>query len=213
MPEQKVAIVFIDGNNLYHNLKASRIKPSSIGLQKLSELVCEHFGCVHKKTVYYNSIPDIRDGKETYYQHIKYLNKVRSIPKFDVKTRKLQKNTTKEVMHEKSTKISQLELCKLCKPIVESNCRECIGDFKVKEKGIDVMIVVDMINLSLIQKECDYCILVSGDADFIPAMDIIKKRGKMPVSAALYKGYSYELRAKHGWFILDRQLVLDKCSK
>ena len=210
---EKSAIVFIDGNNLYHNLKASKIRPSSVSLQKLSEFVCQHFKCLYKKTIYYNSIPDIRDSKNTYYQHMKYLDTIRSIPKFEVKTRKLQKNRTQEVINEKLTKLSQLELCKLCKPIVDINCKECIGDFKVREKGVDIMIAVDMINLSLIKKQYVYCILISGDADFIPAMDLIKKEGKTPLSAALYKGYSYELRQKHGWFILDRQLILDKCSK
>ena len=78
----------------------------------------------------------------------------------------------------------------------------------MKEKGVDIMIAVDMINLSIIKNKCDYCILISGDADFIPAMDLIKKNGKTAVSAALAKGYSYELRDKHGWFILDRDLFL-----
>lgn len=212
MPKEKTAIVFIDGNNLYHNLKASRIKPSSISLTKLSEFICGHFGCTYIKTIYYNSIPDIRDGADTYYQHMKFLDRIKSLPKFELKTRKLQKNSTKEVMSNKLTKISQLDLCKICKPLIESNCKDCIGDFKVKEKGIDIMIAVDMIHSSLIKKECDYCILISGDADFIPALDLIKNSGKTPVTAALYKGYSYELRAKHGWFILDRKLILDKCS-
>ena len=90
MAEGKLAIVFIDGNNLYHNLRASRIKPSSIDLQKLSQLVCERFKCIYKKTEYYNSIPDIRDGQETYYQHMKFLVQIRSLPISGLKTRKLQ---------------------------------------------------------------------------------------------------------------------------
>ena len=210
---EHTAIVFIDGSNLYHNPKASSIRPSSIDILKLSDLVSEHFGCKRVKTIYYNSIPDSRDGKEKLASHLRFLDKLRALPDFKVKTRKLQKNSTREVLNGKVKKIYGLALCETCKGLVEANCKDCIGDFKVKEKGVDTIIAVDMINLSLIEKECDYCILISGDADFIPAMDLIKNGGKVPLSAALVKGYSYELRNKHGWFILDRQLVIDKCSK
>lgn len=209
--EKLKAIVFIDGNNLYHNLKASRITPSQINLVKLSHYACNWFKCDYVKTIYYNSIPDIRDGKDRYYSHMKYIDKVGLYPNFEVKTRKLQKNSTFEVLDDKKKKLSELSLCELCKPIIEFNCKECVGDYKIKEKGIDVMIVVDMINLTLINNKCDCAILISGDADFIPAMDLIKAGGKKPVSAALYKGYSFELRQKHGFFILDRQKILDEC--
>lgn len=49
-------------------------------------------------------------------------------------------------------------------------------DIKI-EKGIDVMIAADMIRETLVKKECEVCILISGDADFIPAMEIIKEVG------------------------------------
>lgn len=43
------------------------------------------------------------------------------------------------------------------------------------EKGVDVNLAVDMIRLSDIY---DICILVSGDQDFIPAVQLIKDKGK-----------------------------------
>ena len=68
------AFVFIDGNNFYHNVKLMKIKPSYIDFYKLSELVCSHFNCVHKKSIYYNSVPSIEDGKGMYYAHMKLRN-------------------------------------------------------------------------------------------------------------------------------------------
>ena len=45
------AIVFIDGNNFYHNLKASFIDPGKVHFGKLSELVCNRFDYNHKKSI------------------------------------------------------------------------------------------------------------------------------------------------------------------
>ena len=69
---EKRAIVFIDGNNLYHNLKATGIKPSDINLEKLSDFVCRRFKCTRLKTIYYNSIPNIKDSESTYYKHMEW---------------------------------------------------------------------------------------------------------------------------------------------
>ncbi|MFH1649558.1 MAG: NYN domain-containing protein [Candidatus Woesearchaeota archaeon] len=212
MSESK-AIVFIDGNNLYHNLKASHIKPGTIHLGKLSEYMCEHFKCEHKKSVYYNSVPSIEDGEENYYAHMKFLDDIRHLPKFEVKTRKLQRYSTREKLKIVHDEVSALGLCKSCEPIVHTHWEDYLGSITAKEKGVDVQIVVDMIRSALIDADCDVCILVSGDADFIPGMDLIKQKGKKVLSACLAKGYSYDLRQKHGWFILDKKKLIEHCTK
>ena len=63
---KKKAYVFIDGNNFYHNVKKMGIKPSDINFSKISELVCSHFNCIHKKSIYYNSVPSIKNGEKMY---------------------------------------------------------------------------------------------------------------------------------------------------
>ncbi|MBI2630356.1 NYN domain-containing protein [Candidatus Pacearchaeota archaeon] len=73
------------------------------------------------------------------------------------------------------------------------------------EKGIDVMIASDMIRKVLIEKECKICILISGDADFIPAMQVIKEAGYEVIVCSPEHGFSNELR--QGNF---RYLVLKK---
>ena len=60
------AVLFIDGNNLYHNLKAMKINPGNIDFQKLVDMVCKHFNLSLKEVRYYNSMPTLRDGKELY---------------------------------------------------------------------------------------------------------------------------------------------------
>jgi len=163
------AIVFIDGNNFYHNTKKTHIKPSDVDFIKLSNFVCAHFTFKLKQIRYYNSRPDISDGELKYYRQMEFFS---DLEKQGVKviTRKLQRNSTKEIKEEKDAIISGLELCPVCRPLVKQNCFECIGNVKKKEKGIDVKIAVDMIDYNLIKRECDKCVLISGDADFIPAM-------------------------------------------
>lgn len=82
-----------------------------------------------------------------------------------------------------------------------------------REKGIDVMIAVDMLDLSVIQNKCDYCVLISGDADFVPVAQIIKKNRKKVFSASLRAGYSYELRSKLKFWVLSRNIMIDNCLK
>jgi len=209
---EKTAMVFIDGNNFYHNIKTMKIKPSDIDFYKLTELVCANFSFVRKKTIYYNSVPSIADGKDMYYAHMKFLSSIEKLPKFEVKIRKLQKSSTWEVQEEKKELISTLGLCDKCKPIVESNCLDCIGNVRKREKGIDVMIAVDMLEVA-IKNKCDCCIIISGDADFVPVLDLIKSNGKECASAFLTRGYSYELREKHKFMILSRNLIIEKCLK
>ena len=76
------------------------------------------------------------------------------------------------------------------------------------EKGIDVLIASDMIRKTLVEKECKVCILISGDADFIPSMQIIKDAGYEVIVCSPKYGFSNELR--QGKF---RYLVLSEKDK
>ncbi|VVB59910.1 NYN domain protein [uncultured archaeon] len=215
MPETKNiknAYVFIDGNNLYHNVKKI-IKPSYVDFVKLSEFVCSHFEYKRKLSIYYNSVPSIADGEKLYYEHMKFLDETSKLPNFDVKTRKLQRHPTKDALIEKKEIIDNLDFCDKCQPLVETMCNDCIGNVKKREKGIDVMIAVDMIDFCLIKNECDSCILISGDADFIHALDVIKNSGKDVATAFIPQGYSYELREHHKNLIIGKNLLMEKCLK
>jgi uncharacterized LabA/DUF88 family protein len=129
-------------------------------------------------------------------------------------TRKLQKTSTKEALKERMQVIELIDLCKICKPLIKQNCLDCVGVINRKEKGIDVKIAVDMIRKCLIEKECDVCVLISGDADFIPAMQTIKDAGKEVLTSSVFPGYSNELRSgKFRYFYLTRRDLNKKCMK
>jgi len=132
-----------------------------------------------KEIRYYNSIPDISDGEEVYYKHIKFLEELKK-QGIIVQTRKLKKISKENIFI---------------------------------EKGVDVLIGADMIKKSLVDNDCEVCILISGDADFIPVMEIIKSAKKEAITCCVLQGYARELlQGKFRYLILKKE-DLEKCLK
>ena len=55
----------------------------------------------------------------------------------------------------------------------------------VEEKGLDTRLAVDMVAL---ENNYDIAVVLSGDADMIPSIDLMKKRGKMVAAFEFFKG-------------------------
>lgn len=208
----KKVVIFIDGNNFYHNLKQMKIKPSNIDFQKVVSFMSKHFKLSLKEARYYNSMPTLRDGKELYYSHLRFIDGLRKLPKFTIHTRKLQVHSTKELLKEKQELIETMDLCDSCKPIVEENLLDTIGNVKKKEKGVDIMLAVDLVEYA-IKNKADYFIVLSGDADFIPAMKLAESNNGKILSVSLAKGYSRELREKFKFFVLGKNTIMENCLK
>lgn len=204
------AYLFIDGNNFYHNCKQSGLIPKNIDFTKLCLYICKKLNCNWVLTYYYNSIPDIRDGQDTYHKHMKFLNELKTKDKFVVKTRKLQKMSTEEIKEEKRQDIDNFGFCEKCRQKAAANCFSCIGDFTKKEKGIDVMIAVDMIENALKEKY-NCCVLISGDADFIPAIELIKQNKKEAITCSVRKGFANELLETQKCSILKKSEIEKNC--
>jgi len=179
MTEKKRTVVFIDGNNWYHNVKSIFEKPRVIDFKKLADLISEHFDLNIKKIRYYNSIPDIGLGDEVYYKHMVFLAKLKK-QGIVVNTRKLKK--------------------------IKEN-----GKIIRIEKGIDVMISVDMISKTLVEDECDCCVLITGDSDYVPVMQLIKKAKKEVITVSVLKGYARELLQGDFRFWMLKRNDLNKC--
>jgi len=60
-------IVFIDGNNLYHNLKKINIKPNQLNFKKFVDFICNYFSLNLKEVKYYNSIPQLKKEKKSIF--------------------------------------------------------------------------------------------------------------------------------------------------
>ena len=201
----KKAIIFVDANNWYHNVK-HYFEPGEIDIIKVANLICNIKSFDFVEIRWYASVPNIQDGESMYYKHMSFLS---NLKKKGVKiiTRKLQRLSNKEILIRKKETINNLDLCDVCRPLVESVFLD-LADIKKKEKGIDVWIAVDMIKESVIDKNCDVCILISGDTDFVPALDVIKKHGKEVLTAMVPNGYSSELRQRFPYFILNKEKLI-----
>ena len=177
--KKKKAIMFVDGNNWYHNVKHLVGKPRIVDFRKLANLIAEHFNLGIKEIRYYNSIPDIGMGDEIYYKHMVFLAKLKK-QGIVVNTRKLKK--------------------------IKEN-----GKIIRIEKGIDVMVSADMVSKTLVEKECECCVLITGDSDYVPVMQLIKKAGKEVLTASVLKGYARELLQGEFRFWMLKKEDLKKC--
>ena len=64
------------------------------------------------------------------------------------------------------------------------------------------------------ENECNVCILVSGDADFIPAMQLIKESKKEVVTSSVLTGYSRELmKGDFRYFFINKGDLRSFCLK
>lgn len=98
--------------------------------------------------------------------------------------------------------------------IVEERKLKKIKKLNIKiEKGIDVMIASEMIRKTLVEKKCEVCILISGDADFIPAMQIIKDASYEVIVCCPIYGFSNELRQGKFRYLVLKKEDLEKCLK
>lgn len=98
--------------------------------------------------------------------------------------------------------------------VVEERKLKKIKQLKIKiEKGIDVLIASEMIRKTLVEKNCEVCILISGDADFIPAMQIIKDAGYEVIVCNQRYGFSNELRQGKFRYLILKKDELENCLK
>ncbi|PIN71487.1 hypothetical protein COV77_01835 [Candidatus Pacearchaeota archaeon CG11_big_fil_rev_8_21_14_0_20_30_13] len=204
----KKAIIFVDANNWYHNVK-KWCKPSTIDIKKLSEFISREKDLEFKEIRWYTSMPDMGDNPLIYKNQRAFLG---YLEKQGIKiiTRKLQKLSTKEVKKKRQEFIESWDLCEVCKPLVEASFLDMADNFQ-KEKGIDVWIAIDMVK-EAIKDNLEVAVLISGDADFVPAFSLIKGIGKEVLSCSVPFGYSSELRQKFPFLILRRD-ILTKCLK
>jgi hypothetical protein len=68
----KKAIVFVDANNWYHNIKRI-FNPGEIDIKKVAELLCKEKRYTLSEIRWYASVPSIEDGKKLYYKHMSFL--------------------------------------------------------------------------------------------------------------------------------------------
>lgn len=78
---------------------------------------------------------------------------------------------------------------------------------KARQKGVDAQIAVDML-VGAFSSVFDVAVLVAGDADFVPVVEEVKRRGVMVVIAASPASLADDLRR-----VADRHMPITSQSK
>jgi uncharacterized LabA/DUF88 family protein len=186
------AILLIDGSNVYHSLKNMNMLPfDGEEYRELFEKLGSKFKI--KEIIFYDAVKNSFKDSEGYSKQQRFHERLRrASPKLAIKTRKLQyyDEISDEKILSASDKVGLVEICK-------TRLRALLSKLglinNTKEKGIDVMIVIDAIEKAM-NKEVETIILFSGDADFVPLAHIIKKYGLRMVNLHMFDGSSKELR-------------------
>jgi uncharacterized LabA/DUF88 family protein len=202
------AIVFVDANNWYHNLKGW-FKPSEIDIKKVVDLIAKENGLDVLEIRWYASVPSVEDNKHDYMRHMNFLSRLRESG-VKVVTRKLQRLSNKEILKKRQDLLDSWDLCERCEPVVRESFLD-ISDYSKKEKGIDVWIAIDMVKES-INDGVDCAVLISGDSDFVPALDLVKGVGKSSLVCFVPRGFSNELRQKFDFLVLSKN-KLNECFR
>lgn len=93
--------------------------------------------------------------------------------------------------------------CRSCDTMM-TNCPNCGTPLTIsEEKGVDSALVTDLLSLAW-QRAYDVAILVSGDADYIPAVEYVQSQGLKVINAA-WPNKGHQLQgACWGSFPLDK---------
>jgi uncharacterized LabA/DUF88 family protein len=160
--------IFIDGANFFGGLRTINSKYSDMSFD-----FKEYINTLIKKEdkiisiYYYNgSLKKINRYNKLYLLQQDFFKRLRIIPNFKVKLfkRYLRKN-----------KIIENEYSNNCENCIKRKEKDLIGKHQIK--GDDINLAIDMLKNSY-ENICDKFILISGDGDFLPVINLLKFQKK-----------------------------------
>ena len=142
-------MIFIDGSNLYHSLKA-HFRRTDIDIGKFSHKLLEKRRLI--RIYYYNARVGRKEEPERYWDQQTFFNSISAIPYCELRLGRL---------------------VYINWPAVPPY-----------EKGIDILLTTDLLTHSF-KNNYDVAILVTGDTDYVGAIQAVKDNGKN-VEVALF---------------------------
>lgn len=182
------ACLFVDGSNFYHGLKENGLY-AKFKYESLIKVLSTRYDI--KNIFFYDALKNIQIEPSQYAkQQSFHASLKKSIPNLLVRTRKLQYVFSNHKLEKAQQKAN---FCKQCNPKIKSFLFNAGLNRSTKEKGIDVLLVADMIK-GAFQNQYDVALIASGDADFVPAVELVQVLKKKVVNIHMYAGSSSELR-------------------
>lgn len=194
-------MIFVDDSNFYHGLKGNRCS-TRIDFLKLSQFVA---GSKRKliRTYYYNAAYKQDDNPEKYIEQQKWFTWVKKTPYLTLKLGRLAK---------RSTKIDKDWLRGQLGDNTADKVIEVFGEdiTYYVEKGVDIELASDMLKLAY-SDAYDTAILISGDGDFVAAVQEVQDLGKHVENAYFKKGSSVSLSETCDKFISLNVRIIRSC--
>lgn len=179
-------IIFVDGSNLYNNLK------NTFGKVQIDfRIFAKKLTTNQRKLVrlyYYNAPRDKSEGDEKYQKQQRFLDRLKRTDYVEVKLGRLES---------RPLDLSFLDVLDR-KKYAKKAPQKCWV-----EKGVDVNLAVDMLTMA-IRNTYDTAILVSNDGDFASAVMAVKDLGKH-VEIGHIKGSP----AYHLLNVADKEICID----
>lgn len=184
----KKAILFIDGSNFYHGLKQNKLF-GSFSYKAFFEGLSKNFEI--PKVYFYDAIKNSQLEPEQYSKQQAFHERLRKdIPQIVVRARPLKYLGVNDRV-EKAKKLAGF--CRDCKPKLDNFLQNAGLSKLSKEKGIDILLVTDMVK-GAFQEQYQTALLATGDADYVPAVELVQALKKEVINIHFYAGSSAELR-------------------
>lgn len=179
----KKVVLFIDGSNFYYGLKS--VYGNDKSLSNFNFLKLGEILSGDKRDLlrifYYNAPLDYDSNPKAYSKQQRFFEKVKGTDKVKLILARLQKRKIKDSQR-----------------------------FYYVVKGDDIHIAVDMVK-GAYENTFDTAILVSGDGDFVPAVEIVQEKGKSVENAYFRPSLSWHLKQECDKSIELNKGILDKC--
>jgi len=176
------ALLLIDGGYLDY-LQRSFGSPR-LDYEKLAYAICDRFGFSLLRCVYFNCLPHLSstptpEEQEAYRKKQGFFDRLDRMERYQVKLGRLAFRGLDETTG---------------KPLLE-------------QKQVDVLLAIEMVYAAS-RRSCEAIVLLSGDGDFLPALELVKREG---LTFALAHGPRTESDTVHDalWTEADLRLSLD----
>jgi uncharacterized LabA/DUF88 family protein len=145
------ALLLIDGG--YLDFLQRSFGSPRLDYGRMATAICDHFGTSLLRCVYFNCLPYLSgspspEEQEAYRKKEGFYQRLQRLDRFEVKLGRLAFRGMDE---------------QTGKPVLE-------------QKQVDVLLAVEMIYAAA-RRSVDAIILLSGDGDFLPAVELVKREG------------------------------------
>jgi len=145
------ALLLIDGG--YLDFLQRSLGSPRLDYGRMANAICAHFGFSLLRCVYFNCLPYLsqnptQEEQEAYRRKEGFYQRLERLDRFEVKQGRLAFRG-----HDENTG----------KPVLE-------------QKQVDVLLAIEMVYAAA-RRSVDAIVLLSGDGDFLPAVELVKREG------------------------------------